>query len=477
MPALAMPRYDRTAVSPGIVHLGVGAFHRAHQAYYLDELMAQGEARGWGILGVGIMPEDAAMRDALTAQDGLYTVIVKAPSGAWRARVIGSMVGYLYGPDDPARVVAAMADPAIRIVSLTITEGGYNFDQVTGQFIEDEPGVAAEVAGGAPTTVFGYLYSSLCRRKALGIRPFTVMSCDNIQDNGAVARRALIAYAKLRDEAMADWIAVHVHFPSSMVDRITPRTTQQDIIDCRERYGVDDRCPVVTEEFTQWVLLDDFPTGRPPYERVGVQLVGDVEPYELMKLRLLNASHQGLAYFAHLAGYGLVHEAAQDPLIAAFLTAYMDQEASPTLRPVPGVDLAAYKRTLIDRFSNEQVRDTVARLAAESSDRIPKWLLPVVRDQLRDGGQVRLSAAIVASWARYAEGVDESGQPITIVDNAEDQVRAAARAQESDPLAFLRQERFFGDLIDYPSFTTPYLDTLDSLHRIGSSATLRNLVT
>ncbi|MDR1825880.1 MAG: mannitol dehydrogenase family protein [Bifidobacteriaceae bacterium] len=475
-PQVAVPTYDRTAVTPGIVHFGVGGFHRAHQAYYLDQLMNQGKALDWGIIGAGLLPGDAAMRDALLKQDGLYTLVAKAPSGTWEPRVIGSIIGYLYGPDDPAALVFQIMDPAIRIVSLTVTEGGYNFDQVTGDFIATNPAVQAEVAGGAPTTWFGYLYAALAARRAVGAPPFTVMSCDNIQDNGAVARKALVAYAALRDPDMAAWIASEVHFPSSMVDRITPRTTPDDVTTVRERYGIEDAWPVVTEDFIQWCLTDDFPLGRPPYQDAGVQVVADVEPYELMKLRLLNASHQGLAYFAWLAGYRLVHDAARDPLIAQFLLRYMNEEATPTLRPVPGIDLPAYKLQLIERFSNAEVKDTVARLAAESSDRIPKWLIPVVRERLDQGGAVPLSAAIVASWARYAEGTDEQGQPIDIVDNAEAQVRAAARGQSLDPLAFLRQESFFGNLVERPGFVQPYLDALDSLHTKGAVETLKQFL-
>jgi mannitol 2-dehydrogenase len=243
------------------------------------------------------------------------------------------------------------------------------------------------------------------------------------------------------------------------------------------RYGVADRWPVVCEPFTQWVLEDAFGSGRPPWEDAGVQVVDDVEPYELMKLRLLNASHQGLCYVGYLAGFRLVHDVAQDPLFADFLLAYMQDEGSPTLPPVPGMDLAAYRAELIARFSNAQVRDTVARLCAESSDRIPTWLLPVVRENLAAGRSVRLSAAIVASWARYDEGVDEQGEPITVVDRLREPLMAAAARHGEDPLAFLRDRSLFGDLVDEPRFTEPYLWALDSLHRAGARATLEALRT
>jgi len=261
-----------------------------------------------------------------------------------------------------------------------------------------------------------------------------------------------------------------------MVDRITPVTTAADRSEVRERFGVDDHWPVVCEPYTQWVLEDSFSAGRPPYELAGVQLVDDVGPYELMKLRLLNASHQALCYFAYLCGYRLVHEAAQDPLLRAFLLGYMDEEATPTLAQVPGVDLADYKRTLIERFSNPEVRDTIARLCAESSDRIPKWLLPVVREQLATGGEIERSAAIVASWARYAEGVDEQRQPIVVVDRLEERLTRAARLQREDLDAFIAQRDVFGDLVEDDRFVAAYRTALRSLHERGARATLEALV-
>jgi mannitol 2-dehydrogenase len=474
---IPVPEYDRASVTPGIVHFGVGAFHRAHQAFYLDTLMNSGKNLDWGIIGVGLLPGDAKIRDMLSSQDYLYTLVAKDPDGTWEPRVIGTEIGYLFGPDDPGAVVEQLADPQIRIVSLTITEGGYNFDQVTGDFLADNPDVQADLKPGAlPRTVFGYIYAGLKLRKERGIPPFTVMTCDNIQDNGAVVRKAILSFAKLADPKFAEWIAHNVHFPSSMVDRITPRTVHEDIEAILEKYGIEDGVPVVTETFIQWVLTDDFSLGRPDYADAGVQLVDDVVPYELMKLRLLNCSHQGLAYFPWLAGYRLVDEAAKNPIIAQFLLDYMNLEATPTLKPIPGVDLDDYKKTLIKRFSNAQIKDTVARLATEASDRIPKWLVPLIFEQLSQGGDVRRSAAIVASWTRYAEGIDEQGNAFEIIDNAEEQVRAAAAKQREDPLAFLRQEAFFGDLIEHPAFTEPYLWALNSLHTVGAIKTLKALI-
>jgi mannitol 2-dehydrogenase len=474
---LPVPEYDRDLVTPGVVHFGVGGFHRAHQAMYHDRVMNEGAAPDWGICGVGVMAADEAMKQALDAQDGLYTLVLKHSDGTYEPRVIGSIVEYLFAPDDPEAVIERMAAESTRIVSLTITEGGYNINDLTGEFDQANPDVLHDLQpGAAPRTTFGLITEALRRRRRHGLAPFTIMSCDNLQGNGHLTKRVFTDFARLRDTELGDWIESEVRFPNSMVDRITPVTTDADRAEVRERFGIDDRWPVVCEPFTQWVLEDSFTAGRPRYEDVGVQLVDQVEPYELMKLRLLNASHQAMCYFGYLAGYRLVHEAAQDPLFQAFLLGYMNQEASPTLPPVPGVDLDGYKHTLIERFSNPQVRDTIARLCAQSSDRIPKWLLPVVREQLATGGEIKRSAAVVASWARYAEGVDEQGQPIEVVDRLADSLMQLARRQREDPDAFIANRDVFGDLVDDKRFVTAYRSALASLYQRGARATLESLV-
>jgi mannitol 2-dehydrogenase len=473
---LPVPAYDRTLVTPGIVHVGVGGFHRAHQAMYTDRLMNQGVALDWGICGVGVLPEDLRMKQVLDAQDGLYTLVLKHGDGTWEPRVIGSIVEFLYAPDDPQAVIETMAAESTRIVSLTITEGGYNISDTTGEFEKDNPDVARDLEPGAvPRTVFGLITEALRRRWSRGLRPFTIMSCDNLQDNGYRSKRVFTAFARLRDPELGDWVEREARFPNSMVDRITPVTTDADRAEIRDRFGIDDRWPVVCEPFTQWVLQDTFAAGRPMYKRAGVQVVPDVEPYELMKLRLLNGSHQAMAYFGYLAGYRLVHQAAQNPLFRAFLLGYMDQEATPTLAPAPGVDLEDYKHTLLERLANPQIRDTIVRLCAESSDRIPKFLLPVIRAQLATGGEIRRSAAVVASWARYAEGTDEQGQPIEVVDRLAERLMRAAQRQHEDPLAFIADQDVFGDLADDERFVAAYTSALASLHRRGARATLESL--
>ncbi len=475
--SLPVPGYDRSRVRAGIVHLGVGAFHRSHQAAYVDRLLEQGGARDWGICGVGVLPSDRRTAEVMAAQDCLYTLVVKHPDGTYEPRVVGSIVEYLLAPDDPEAVIEKMAAPTTRIVSLTVTEGGYATDPVTGEFDPTDPAVADDLVPGAtPATWFGLVAEALVRRRDRGIAPFTVVSCDNIQHNGDVTRRSFAAYAARRDPELGAWVQREVSFPNSMVDRITPATTDDDRAEVARLFGVQDGWPVVCEPFSQWVLEDRFGAGRPPLERAGVQLVADVDPYERMKLRLLNAGHQALAYLGTLAGHRLVHDAAQDPLFQRLLLGYMEEEASPTLLPVPGIDLADYRRELIARFSNPAVRDTLARLAFDGSERLTKWLLPVIRDNLAAGGEVRRSAAVVAGWARYSEGVDEQGRPIEVSDRRREPLRERARRQREDPLAFLADRDLFGDLVDDERFTRPYLETLTSLHERGTRATLEALL-
>ena len=449
------PNYDRRSVSVGIAHIGAGHFHRAHQAMYIDRLLQHGMAREWGICGIGVMPGDWTMRDVLRDQDGLYTLVLENPDGTRDAHMIGSIIDYRYAPDDPEAALEVLAAATTRIISLTITEGGYR----------DPDGPA-----------FALITEALARRRCRGIAAPTIVSCDNIESNGEIARRAVLANAERRDPGLADWVAEHTRFPSSMVDRITPATTLEMAAQVRRDFGVDDRWPVLAEPFTAWVLEDDFADGRPPLEQAGVLLVDDVGPYESMKLRLLNAGHQSLCYFAYLCGFEFVHDAARDPLFAEFLLAYFDFEAIPTLAPVPGIDLHDYSRTLVERFGNPGVRDTVARLCAYSSDRIPKWLLPVIYDNLASDGSVRLAAATVASWARYAEGADEWGQPIEVVDQLADSLVPIARSQHENPTAFIEINAVFGDLAQQPRFVEAYRWALESLHRNGARATLEALV-
>jgi mannitol 2-dehydrogenase len=442
---------------------------------YLDQLLNSGHAGEWGICGVGVMAQDLAMRNALRSQDGLYTLLLKHPDGHCTARVIGSIIQYLYTPDDPTVVVSKIASSDTRIVSLTITEGGYNFRPDSEEFNFGDPAIQSDLRPGAsPKTVFGLLTEALRLRRDRGDRPLTVLSCDNIASNGDVARRMLLAFAERKDPGVRAWIERHVAFPNSMVDRITPVTTDADREIVRTRFGIGDDWPVVCEPYVQWVVEDRFMAGRPNLEAVGVQLVADVAPFEMMKLRLLNAGHQALAYFGYLSGYRFIHETMKDPAFVDFLTGFMDEEATPTLAPVPGIDLSHYKRTLRERFGNPEIRDSLSRICAYTSDRIPKWILPIIWEQLRAGGPVMRCAAVVASWARYAEGVDEQGGQITVVDRRQRELMSVAANNRRSPNAFINNRAIFGNLADQPRFAAAYHEALDLLHSRGARATVEH---
>ena len=474
-PDVSVPTYDRAGLTAGVVHLGVGGFHRAHEAMYLDRLLEAGGDPSWSVCGVGTLPGDRAMQEALEAQGCLYTLVLKGTDGSVRPRVIGSIARYLHAPADPDTVVATLADAATRIVSLTITEGGYHISDVTGEF-EVTPDVAADLEPGAvPGTVFGLVAEALDRRRQSGAGGFTVLSCDNVSGNGEVARRSFIAYAELKDPALARWMDEHVSFPSSMVDRITPVTSDQDRRDLADRFEVDDAWPVVAEPFAQWVLQDRFVDGRPALQDAGVQLVDDVAPYELMKLRLLNASHQVLGYLGHLAGYGYVHEVCEDQSFVSMLRRYMAGEASPTLPPLPGIDLADYRRTLVSRFANPNIGDTLARNCTDGSDRIPKFVLPVVRDQLAAGGDISVAVTAVAAWARYLEAVDEQGRPYDVADRRFEALAPLVAQQRSRPESLLGLRDVFGDLAGQPRFVTAYVEALAALHRDGARSVVAAL--
>ncbi|WP_420121674.1 mannitol dehydrogenase family protein [Nakamurella sp.] len=469
-PRVAVPAYDRADVTVGIVHIGVGAFHRAHQAVYVDDVLAAGD-RAWGICGVGVLPQDSGIRDALAAQDGLYTLLTVDGAGATAARVVGSHVAHLHAPDDPQAVIDRMADPATRIVTLTITEGGYGIDDATGQFEPSDPLTLADLAGQTPPrSGFGLIVAALAARRAAGTAPFTVLSCDNIQHNGAVTRAALTGFARAGDPELADWIGAQVAFPNSMVDRITPVTTDA-VRAAVTGYGVTDAAPVRSEAFRQWVIEDRFSAGRPALEQVGVQIVPDVPPYEKMKLRLLNASHQVMSYLGALAGFSYVHEFCRDPEFAEFLLGYLHAEAIPTLDPVPGIDLTAYCRSLIERFGSEAILDTLARQTVDASVRIPTFVLPVLRDRLAAGGDIRRATLAVAAWSRYLEGATDAGAPLEISpDRRRAGLQAAVEAERRTPGAFLDPPVVFGELAGDARFRAAFVAARAELAERGARA-------
>ena len=426
-PNVVVPRYDRGVVTNGIVHLGVGGFHRAHEAVYVDDLMNAGESKDWGICGAGIRAADRAMRDALGPQDCLYTVVARDADGD-KARVIGSLTRYLYGPDEPEAVLEAMAAPETRIVSLTITEGGYGEDSLS------------------PQSAFGYLAEALDRRRLRGLLPFTVLSCDNLQSNGDAARKSLLTYADTTNSSLSHWINRNVAFPNCMVDRITPQTTDADRALVQNEFNVDDAWPVVCEPFRQWIIEDNFSNGRPAWEQVGAQFTWDVHPYEMMKLRLLNASHSAMGYLGFLSGFFYIHEVIGDGLFHEFIRRLMDEEITPLLASVPGIDLGDYKQTLLTRFANPAIKDQVTRICLDGSAKVPKFLLPSVQEALAAGRPSKLLSLAVAGWLRYLSGTDEQGTPFMIDDPQAATLQALAREGGNDPRPLLSRTDLFGDM-------------------------------
>jgi len=467
-----VPAYARSALKAGIVHFGVGNFHRAHQAVYLDALFNAGRDFDWAIVGAGVLPSDEAMRAKLANQDYLTTV-VEQDNNRTGAHVTGAMIDYLK-PGDVAATVARLADPAIRIVSLTITEGGYFIDPASGVFNPAHPAIAADGENpDDPKTVFGLILAGLKARRAKGIAAFTIMSCDNIPGNGEVTHAAVSGLARLSDPDFADWIDASVAFPNGMVDRITPATGQREIGIVADEYGIEDQWPVFCEEFKQWVLEDKFPQGRPALETVGVQFVPDVAPYEHMKIRILNGGHAAIAYPAALLDIHFVHEAMEDADIRAFLAKLERDEIIPVIPPVPDTDLADYFTLIEKRFSNPKIGDTIPRLAQDGSNRQPKFILPSTPDRLRRGEDVIGLSLVSALWCRYFAGTSDSGKAIVFNDASAERLQAAALKAKDDPAAFLALSDIFGEVAASELFRRRFAHALQTLWDRGTRATLR----
>ncbi|MDQ4038072.1 MAG: mannitol dehydrogenase family protein [Actinomycetota bacterium] len=437
-----MPRYDRRLLSPAIVHIGVGGFHRAHQAVYLDELARAGETE-WGELGVGL--HTPAMRDALRAQDWLFTVVERDKIGD-SARVVGSMTDYLFAPDDPGAVLDVLAGGRTRVVTLTVTGDGYNLD-AQGNFRADSAAVLADLhRPHSPTTWYGFIVGALDRRRAAGLPGFTVLSCDNLPDSGAAARTAVLCFARMRNELLATWIERNVTFPNSMVDRITPQSDASLRQLVSKVFGIDDRWPVVAEPFRQWVVEDSFCNGRPPLERVGVGFVSDVRPYKLLKSRLLNGSHSAMGYLGYLAGHTTTAQVMDDPDLHSYIAALMRDEIGPLVPHVPGVDVNAYQRTLLQRFGNPRVEDQLTRLCGRGSTKMPAYLLPSLAEAHRGGRRAHLLTLAVAGWFRYLQGRDMAGRPFEVHDPRGRQLQRLARLGGTDPRPLLEEGTIMGQL-------------------------------
>ncbi|TCN29403.1 mannitol dehydrogenase family protein [Sinorhizobium americanum] len=470
--AVKKPNYDPAQVSVGIVHLGIGAFHRAHQAVFTDSILA--EDVSWGISGVSLRSPDT--RDALEPQDGLYTLKIQDGEGE-QLQVVGSVVELLCAPEEPEAVLRRMADPATRIVSLTITEKGYCHNPATGTLDEAHPDVVHDLANPQrPRSAIGFIVEALARREAAGIAPFTLLCCDNLPSNGHVLKRVVRRFAELRDPVLAA-LADRLSCPSTMVDRIVPATTDSDREGIATALGLEDAWPIMTEPFQQWVIEDDFPRGRPAWEKAGAVFVDDVAVFEMMKLRLLNGSHSTLAYLGYLAGAETVAEAMALPGMEVLIEGLMREEATPTLPPLPGFDLAAYRADLLRRFRNPRLRHRTWQIAMDGSQKLPQRLLGTVRDRLRAGAGYERLALGVAAWMRYARGFDERGREIDVRDPHTARIAALVQdivEPEQIVDAYLTMRDVFdADLAGSDPFRLALVKALTRLFGQGSAATLR----
>lgn len=463
---VARPTYNRTTLRPGIVHIGLGNFHRAHQAWYLHRLMQAGYARDWAIIGAGVRPNDVAQREKLLGQDCLTTLIELDPSGK-SAEVIGPMIDFLPIEEDNEALIAQMADPAIRIVSLTVTEGGYYLDPATGAFDAAHEDIRHDAANAqTPRTAFGAIVEALRRRRKEGQGPFSALSCDNLQGNGAVLRQTVVSLARLSDPDLGDWIETNCTFPNSMVDCIVPATGPSEIALAAE-FGIADASPVTHENFRQWVIEDDFCAGRPAWEDVGATLTDDVDRYETMKIRLLNGGHQVIADAAAILGVETIAQAMATPLIRPFLRKVIAEEIAPHVPSVPGMTPIAYLDLIDRRFSNPEIRDTTRRVVFDGSSRQPAFIVPSIRDGLAKETLVNGLALVSALWARYCFGMREDGSKILPNDPNWDLLHQTAQLAKARPEAWLEMRQFYGELADNAHFSGLFANWLTALHADG----------
>ncbi|MCO4317234.1 mannitol dehydrogenase family protein [Phyllobacterium sp. 21LDTY02-6] len=470
---IQVPNYTRDGLQTGIVHLGIGAFHRAHQAVYTDDAIAADDMR-WGIVGVSL--RSPGTRDALQPQDGLYTVATR-DGGGDRFRVIGSIMGLLVAPEDPERVLEVMAEPDVKIVSLTITEKGYCYSPAAAALDEAHPDIIHDLANpGAPISAIGFVVEALARRRERGIPPFTLLSCDNLPANGETLKNVVTRFASLRDAELGRYITDEVAFPSTMVDRIVPATTDADRELLTKAAGVVDEWPIMTEPFSQWVIEDHFPSGRPAWEKFGATFVDDVAAFELMKLRLLNGSHSTLAYLGYLAGHETVSDVMRAEGFAGFIETMMDEEITPTLPPLPGFDLAAYKAQLRERFRNPALRHRTWQIAMDGSQKLPQRLLNTIRSRIEAEAPFPRLAMGIAAWMRYVTGTDERGQAIDVRDPLAEEMKRLTAQKASAPdivAALLGLRQVFGE--DLPAnviFRTAVEEALGRLLESGAARTV-----
>ena len=467
---ISVPRYDRGRLTPGIVHIGLGNFHRAHQAWYLHRLMQEGLCHDWAILGASVRAQDEGLRARLLAQDCLTTLIELDPGGT-SAEVTGAMIDFLPIEPDNASLIAAMSDPAIRIVSLTVTEGGY-FTGPGGGFDADHPDIRHDAAHPErPRTAFGAMVAALAARRAAGHRPFTGQSCDNLQGNGAVLRRAVVGLARLSDPDLARWIDEEASFPNAMVDCIVPATGPKELT-LAASLGIRDAAPVTHENFRQWVIEDDFRAGRPDWARVGATFTGAVHSYETMKIRVLNGGHQVLANVGELLGIETIAGCMEHAAIAAFFHKVEREEIAPHVHPVPGMTATDYVALIGRRFANPAIVDTTRRVAFDGSSRHPGFILPSLRDGLAAGAPIAGLALVEALWARMCAGTREDGSVIAPNDPRWSALQAAAEAARATPRIWLAQGALYGGLAENACFAGAFCDWLALIWAEGAEAAM-----
>jgi fructuronate reductase len=476
--SIARPAYDPQRIGVGIVHLGIGAFHRAQTAVYSDDALAL-EQGDWGICGVSLRSPD--VRDRLAPQDGLYTAVEKSPAGI-RRRVIGSVREVRFLGDERREIHERLIAPSTRIVSLTITEKGYCHDPATGELNFSHPDIVHDLADHEhPVSAVGLIAGALDARRRARQEGFTALCCDNLPHNGALLRDLVQSFAEAREPALAHWIRDHASFPSTMVDRIVPATTAADVDENDAALGLHDSAPVVHEPFKQWVIEERFVAGRPAWERAGAQLVDDVAPFEAMKLRLLNASHSAFAYLGFLAGCEFIYQVAARSEFARYMRRLMAEEVTPTLELPRGVDLPAYQAALLERFRNPALPHRTQQIAMDGSQKLPQRILGTVRDNLAAGRSIELLALAVAGWMRYVSGRDESGREIKVSDPLAGEFAriAAERSGDASGLAssLLALRQVFGDdLPADPRFAGSVTAWLNELFTHGAARTVARAV-
>ncbi len=466
-----VPTYDRKALRAGIVHIGLGNFHRAHQAWYLHRLFELGLCHDWAIIGAGVRRNDALTRERLIAQDCMTTLIELDPAGM-SAEICGSMIDYLPVEDGNGALIRAMTDPAIRIVALTVTEGGYYIDAVTGAFDAAHPDILHDVANpGSPRTAFGAMVAALRQRRASGAGPFTGQSCDNLQGNGAILRQAVVGLARLTDPELADWIDETCSFPNAMVDCIVPATGPREL-ELVIGFGIADAAPVTHENFRQWVIEDDFCNGRPDWDRTGAVFSDRVHDFETMKLRILNGGHQVIAMPGEILGIGSIAETMEHPAIRGLLRKVMSEEVAPHIAPVPGFTALEYLDLVERRFSNPEIADTTRRVAFDGSSRQTGFVIPSIRDGLRAGASVVGLALVSALWARYCQGIREDGSTVEPNDPHWEMLHEHAEKAMKRPRAWLEMEKYYGNLVTKKPFAEAFSGWLIMINTKGVDAAI-----